>query len=156
MSSTVNAMISSNADLQKRLLKLGQKTLSKGEIFLLAKALSDAIPLPQEVCENIRLHTLSHRGKIDQVIYAFEGYAYIPSDQYDTIYRLIDEMVSWRYAVATGKSICLFTGDPQSVVDDMTGFLRYVNMSDVCTVSDMAGSANYVYTMFKDVVAAVK
>ena len=156
MSTKINAIIGGNANLQERLLKLGQKTLNKGEIFILAKVIADAIPLPKEACDNIRLYNLNHRGFIDNVLYAFEGFVYIPTDEYETIYRLIDEMVSWRYGVATGKAICLFTGEAQNVVDDMTGFLRYVNMSDVCGVADIAGSANYIYTMFKDVVSFVK
>lgn len=150
------SMVTQNYDLQNRLLKLGQRTLNKGEIFILSKVLADAIPLPKEAVDNIRIHNLNYRNFVSNVIYAFEGYAYIPNDAHETIYRLIDEMVSWRYAVATGICGCLFTGEANNFVDDLTGFLRYVNMSDIAHGADIAQSANHTYGLFKDVVALMK
>ena len=148
--------LGNNSELQNRLLKLGQRTLNKGEIFILAKVIADSVPLPTEAQDNIRLYNLNHRAWMSDVIYALEGYAYVPDEGRETIYRLVDEMVSWRYAVASGTSICLFTGESTNFVDDLTGFLRYVNMSDIAHGSDIASNANYIYTMFKDVVKLLK
>lgn len=150
------SIVSQNYDLQNRLLTLGQRTLKKGEIFLLAKAIADAVPLPKETTDNIRIHNLNYRNMMNTVIYAFEGFAYIPHEEVETIYRLVDELVSWRYAVASGTALCLFTGEANNFVDDVTGILRYVNMSDLAHGSDIAANANYMYNMFKDVVAILK
>lgn len=155
MSSKSN-IIAQNYELQNRLLKLGQRALNKGEIFILSKVLADAIPLPTEPTDNIRIHNLKHRNFVCDVLFAFEGYAQLDNDSHQTVYRLIDEMVSWRYAVASGTATSLFSGLTENFVDDVTGFLRYVNMTDIGHGSDIAANANYTYTLFKDVVAILK
>lgn len=150
------SIMSQNYDLQNRLLRLAQRTLNKGEIFLLSKAIADAIPLPNESMDNVRIHNLKYRNMINTIISVFEGYAYIPNEEQETIYRLIDELVNWRYSVASGTATCLFTGEPSNFVDDLTGILRYVNMTDIGHGSDIAANANYMYTLFREVVAVAK
>lgn len=155
-SKNFKSIAAQNYELQNRLLKLAQRNLNKGEIFILAKAIADAMPLPKEHTDNIRIHNLNHREFVNNVIFAFEGYAYVPHDTYETIYRLVDEIVSWRYAVASGTSGCQFTGEANNFVDDLTGFMRYVNMSDIAHGSNIAASAAHTYALFKDVVAILK
>ena len=100
--SSFNSAITQDPGLHTKLLQLNQRLLNKGEVFLLAKAIADTLPLPKEQCDNIRIYTLQHRAKIDNVIYAFEGYACINRESHEDIYRIIDEIVMWRYSVASG------------------------------------------------------
>ena len=142
--------------LQTKLLTFNQRTLNKGEVFLLAKAISDAIPIPKEGDVNVSIHNLNHRNFMLTVIGKLEGYVFVSSEVPETIYRLVNDFVSWRYAVANGICVSNFTGESNNFVDDVTGILRYVNMSDFADGCTIAENAGYTYSIFKELVASVK
>ena len=53
--------------LQRKLVAFGHRRLKRGEIFLLAKAIADKLPIGSGMPENIRTYTLNLRDKIDSV-----------------------------------------------------------------------------------------
>lgn len=142
-------------DVAGKLNMLQQKKLVKAEIFLLAKAVADTIPLAPADTDNIALYTLTHRGFINEVIYALAEYTYIDDENVKTIYRLIDELSLWRYNVAHNPPSIIFTGDTNTVVDDLSCIMRYVDVTYVCAVADIMDKANWVYAMFRDVAKEV-
>lgn len=142
-------------DLAAKLNMLQQKKLGKGEIFLLAKAIADSLPLAPLDTENITLFTLTHRGAINEVIYSLSSFTYIDEENVRTIYRLIDELSLWRFNIAHNPPSILFKGDVNTVVDDTSCLLRYVDTTYLCAVADIVDKANWVYAMFRDVTKEV-
>lgn len=151
-----NTIYQLSDSLKTRLLSLSQRTLTKGEIFLLSKAIADAIPLPEAVDVSVRTHNLNYRSFVMNVWSALGDYVYIPNEYLEIVYRLLDDFVSWRAAVANGTSGCMFSGDPNNFVDDVTGVLKYVNMSDFAEGSVCAANAGHMYGIFKEIISYVK
>lgn len=143
-------------DIAAKLNMLQQRKLTKGEIFLLAKAIADSIPLAPAETDNIALFTLNHRAYINEVIYSLAEFTYIDDENAKTIYRLVDELSLWRYNIAHNPPVIMYKGDTNTVVDDTTGILKYVDVTYLCAVADIVDKANWVYAMFRDVAAEVK
>lgn len=138
-----------------KLLSFSQRKLNKGEIFLLAKCLSDIVPIACSTEENIRTHVLNHRSKIDNILYGLDNYIYIPTEDKEVIYKIIDGLVMWRTSLAYNPAQMVFSSDPNTVIDDVTGILRYVDASDICGLSDIADSANVITSMFREVISSL-
>lgn len=149
-------MYAFSPDLAGKLNMLQQKKLCKGEIFLLAKAIADSIPLAPVDADNISLFTLGHRAYMNEVIYSLAEFTYIDDETTKTIYRLIDEVSLWRYNIAHNPPYMLFKGDTNTVVDDTSCLLRYIDVTYLCAVADIVEKANWVYAMFRDVATEVK
>ena len=143
-------------ELAGKLNMLQQKQLGKGEIFLLAKAIADSLPLAPIDTDNISLYTLTHRLLINEIIYSLSNFTYVNEDTVKTIYRLVDELSLWRYNIAHNPPSILFKGDTNTVVDDISCLLRYVDVTYLCAVQDIVEKANWVYAMFRDVAKEVK
>lgn len=143
-------------ELSSKLNMLQQKKLAKAEVFLLAKAIADSIPLAPADTDNIALYTLSHRAYMNEIIYSMASYTYIDDENVKTVFRLVDELSLWRFNVAHNPPSILFKGDTNTVVDDLTCILRYVDVTYVCSVADIIEKANWVYAMFRDVAKEVK
>ena len=142
--------------VDSKLNTLQQRKLVKGEIFLFAKAIADSLPLANVDVENISLFTLSHRKFVDEVIYSISNYTFIDDESVKTIYRLIDEVSLWRFNIAHNPPVILYRGDTNTVVDDTSCILRYVDTTYLCSVADIVEKANWVYSMFRDVSKEVK
>jgi len=149
-------MYSFSPNLLNQLNLLQQKKLNKGELFLLAKAIADSIPLPPADTENIALFTISHRSFINNVIYSLSDFTYIDEESVKTLYRIIDELTLWRYNIAYNPPYILFRGDPNTVIDDVSCLIRYVDVGDICSVIDVIDKANWMYRMFRDVAKEIK
>lgn len=141
-----------NEALQQKLVSFGQRRLKRGEIFLLAKAIADKLPIGTGMPENIRTYTLNLRDSIDRTVYGLSNYIYIPQEDATRLYALIDSLLLWRMSVAFNPAPMLFSGDPNTVVDEVSSILRYVDVQDVCSVSDVAQSASYIASIFQDYV----
>lgn len=135
--------------LSTKLCALGQRKLVQGEITLLAKAVADILPLSPSETENIALFTLQRRNVVDAIIYTLNDYSYIDDVVRQQVYSLINSFALWRHNVAHAPVNILFTGKHDTVVDDISCLLRYINQSELCAVSDIATNANYIYSMFR-------
>lgn len=144
-----------SADLISKLSSLEQKKLGKGELFLLSKAISDTIPLAPVDTDNIALHTLNFRNLVNEVIYTLNEYTYLDKEQTDVVYKTINDLCLWRFNIAYNPPSIFFKGDPNTVVDDISCILRYVNLTDICAVGDIAEKANWTACVFSEVVKEV-
>ena len=142
-----------NEQTKKKLLMLSQRSISKGEIFLLAKLLADKIPVMGVTPDGLIGYTLNHRSKMDSVVFTLNDYLHISTQATESIYAVVDRVWSWRYAVASGTTFMRFSGETNTVLDDVSCILSYVNMSDVCGVTDMVADANYMHMLFTEVIS---
>lgn len=149
-------MRSFSPEVISKLNLLQQKKLGKGEVFLLSKAIADNLPLAPIETDNIKLFTINYRNYINEVIFSISDYSYIDDETVKTIYRLIDELSLWRYNIAHNPPAIFFKGDNNTVVDDISCLLRYVDVTHICSVSDIADKANWLFNMFKDVAKEIK
>jgi hypothetical protein len=142
-----------NESLQRKLVAFGHRRLKRGEIFLLAKAIADKLPIGTGMPENIRTFTLNHRDAINRSIYGLTDYLYLPTDDVERVYALIDSLLMWRMSVAFAPALMVYSGDANNVVDETTGILRYVDVGDICAVGDIAQNATAVAMIFQEFVA---
>lgn len=149
-------MYTFSQDVASKLNLLQQRKLAKGEIFLLAKAITDSIPLAPVDTDNIALFTLNHRNFINEVVFSLAAYTYLDDEAVKTIYRLIDELSLWRFNIAHNPPVVIYQGDTNTVVDDTTCIMRYVDTTFICSVADIADKANWVYSMFRDIAFEIK
>ena len=123
--------------------------------MLVAKTLSDFVELPPKGTENIRLYTLQHRNSIDTFLYELARYAHLPQETLEQIYRLVDEFLMWRYHTAYMPQAPFFSGDTNTVVDDLSGLLKFVNIAEICPVGDMIDQANHSAGMLRELARCV-
>lgn len=148
-------MFNISQQLKTELLKLNQRKLEKGEIFLLAKAISDEIPLAPQDTDNINLYILTHRSTIDSIIYEFSCYSYLEEETIKTIYKLISELSLWRLNIAHNPPTILFRCGENAVIDDISCLPRYVDLTYMSSVADIVDNANYMYSLFRDFVKEI-
>jgi hypothetical protein len=141
-----------NPQLAADLHRLNNRSLKRGELFLLAKGISDNILLPPAGETNVRLYTLGHRTFIDTVIYEMKVFVYISTDDVQSIYKIIDDSINWRMMVAYSPASFIFSADPTRIFEDMSGMARFFDLSDVVTVGDIALDANYFRKLFAGVI----
>lgn len=142
--------------LKQKLLAFGHRRLKKGEIYLLAHAIANQLSIGKAMPENIRIHSLNQRDKIDRAIYGLTDYIYLNADDIARLYTIIDGVLLWRVTVAFSPAPLVFTGEANNVVDECTGILRYVDVSDICAVSDIAATASYTAAIFQEYVQNVE
>lgn len=116
----------------------------------MAKVISDRLPLGSGFPENIRTYTLNLRNTIDSAIYGLSDYIYLPAETVQRIYELIDNLLLWRMTVAFKPSRLVYTGDPTMVVDETSCILRFVDVSDICSVSEISETAGFIASVFQD------
>lgn len=144
-----------SVNLNSKLSLISQRKPEQGEVFLLAKAIADSLPLAPFNTENITLFTLTQRSFIDEVIYTLNDYTYLDEETRKLVYKLVDELSLWRYNTAYNPPHILFKGDINTVIDDMSNLLRYVDVSYMCSVADIVDRANWTYTTFRELVSEV-
>ena len=149
-------MYTLSSKVKEGLLKFNQKKLEKGEIFLLAKAIADELPLCPVEEENVKYFVLNHKLFIDHVVYALNEYSYLDEVTKETIFKLICDLTLWRYKVAYEPPYILFRGEYDVVLDDISTLPRYVDMTYVCSVADIVDRATYLYSLFRDFVKEIK
>ena len=142
--------------LSNDLMTFQQRKLTKAELFLLAKAIADILPLIPQGCDSIPLHNIGHRGLINDILYKLCEYTHIDQDMFKMVYGMIDELTMWRYKIAYEPPFINFSGETTTVVDDLSCMLRYVDNSSICAVSDVAGKATWYYAKFREAAAEVK
>lgn len=140
-----------NEKTSAELYRFAQRRLKSGELFLLGKVISDHVDLPSRGESNLKIYLLTKRPFIDNVIFGLGEYIYIPEEDRQKVYDVIAQLVMWRSSVAYTPGNIIFNGDPKTVVDDLSGLLRFVDMSDVCGVCDVVLDANHLCKIFTEV-----
>lgn len=143
-------------DLTNKLNALNQRMLEKGEIFLLAKAIADALPLMPPDENNVKLFVLNHKRLIDEVIYCLNTYSYLNDNNIILVEKLVCDLTLWRASIAYNPPIVFYRDDPKHVIDDISNLLRYVDVVYMCAVGDIINNANYMAGLFRDFVTAIK
>lgn len=143
-------------DLSNKLASFNQRKLTKGEVFLLAKALADEIPLMPANEDNVKIYVLNHKRFNEEVIWALNNYTYLDENERDTINKLICDLTMWRSSVAHNPPTILFKDCSTTVIDDISSLPRYVDMTYMCAVGDIINNANYMFSLFKLFVQEVK
>lgn len=143
-----------NSNTRSKLIQLSQRPLKPGEVFLLSKLMADKIPVIEDgqIPQSTLAHTLKYRRYVDNVIFTLNDYAHICPQTCAHIYEMVDSIWNWRYAISTGSAGMLFSGEHDTVVDDVSSLLRYINSSDICALADMARDANYMTALLGEVV----
>lgn len=143
-------------DLSNKLNALNQRALQKGEIFLLAKAIADALPLMPADEDNVRLFILNHKRFVDEVIWSLNMYSYMGDEQVTVLEKLIGDLTLWRASVAYNPPVIFFRDCPNSVIDDISNLPRYIDVTYMCAVGDILNNANYMSDIFRSLTSEVK
>lgn len=143
-------------DLSNKLNALNQRSLQKGEVFLLAKAIADSLPLMPADEDNVRLFVLNHKRFIDEVVWSLNMYSYMGEDQVAVLEKLIGDITLWRASVAYNPPATFFRDCPNSVIDDISNLPRYVDVTYMCAVGDILNNANYMSNLFRSLTSEVK
>lgn len=143
-------------DLSNKLNALNQRPLQKGEVFLLAKAIADSLPLMPPEEDNVRLFIINHKRFIDEVIWSLNMFSFMNDEQTATLEKLIGDLTLWRASVAYNPPATFFRDCPNSVIDDISNLPRYVDVTHMCAVGDIINNANYMANMFRSLVSEVK
>lgn len=140
-----------NQQTHDELYRFAQRRLKQGELFILGKVISDKIMLPPAIEENMKLYNLKHRNYIDSVLFYLSDYIYINAEDRSCVYDTVDEFVSWRATVAYRPSSIVFTGEQKTVIDDLCGITRHIDMTKLCSVLDIVLDANRLMSIFSQV-----
>ncbi len=143
-------------DLTNKLNALNQRMLQKGEVFLLAKAIADALPLMPADEDNVKLFIINHKRMIDEVVWCLNSYSYLSDDAVITLEKLVCDLTLWRASVAYNPPATFFRDCPNSVIDDISNLPRYVDVSHMCAVGDIINNANYLSGLFRCFVSEIK
>ncbi|NTV78227.1 MAG: hypothetical protein HGA25_03555 [Clostridiales bacterium] len=143
-------------ELTNKLNTLNQRMLKKGEVFLLAKAIADSLPLMPADEDNVKLFIITHKRFIDEVTWGLNSYSYIGDEGIAVLEKLICDLTLWRASVAYNPPVTFFRDCPGSVIDDISNLPRYVDITHMCAVGDIINDANYMSDLFRTVVSETK
>lgn len=149
-------MLKLSQDTITKLSSFNQRKLMKGEIFLLAKAIADELPLMPADEDSVKLFALNHKRFINEVISALNQYTYLGDEEQYTVEKLICSLTLWRATIAHRPIAVLFRDSPDTVIDDLSGLLRFVDVTYLCSVGDIINNANYIANLFRTLVQEVK
>ncbi|MDD2819522.1 MAG: hypothetical protein PHN51_12100 [Candidatus Nanopelagicales bacterium] len=139
-------------DLQSRLLSFNHRRLKPYELTLLAKAISERIALPPASEVNLTLYVQKYSAAIESVLYdSLNQYIHFTHEDTAGLKATVVEFVSWRAAVAWQPEAMIFSGNRETVIDEMSQITRYVDAGRLCQIGDNAGNANYILTTFRSV-----
>lgn len=143
-------------DLSNKLNGLNQRMLQKGEIFLLAKAIADALPLMPPDEDNVRLFIINHKRFIDEVVWSLNMYSYLGEENTAVLEKLIGDLTLWRSSIAYAPPSIFFRDCPNTVIDDISGLPRYIDITYMCAVGDIINNANFMSNLFHSLVLEIK
>lgn len=140
-------------EMMQELRLFSHRKLNKGELVLLAYAIANRLPLLTDRTSSIGVEMVKHLPLIERVVYTLQEHAGFEGDGVETIKSLVGRFLMWRTEVATGGMLILFSGEHNTVIDDMSGLLRFVDVSVLCSVGDVAVKANWLTKTFSDLVS---
>lgn len=133
--------------LVTELRRFNQRKLTKGELVLLAYVIASEIPLLPVGEDNARAYVIGQGLLIERIVYRLNEYAHVDTDARRELTEIISKFVLWRSGVAKGTK-ALFTGQAETMVDDLSGLTRVLDVGTLCSISDTAESANWLVRTF--------
>ncbi len=135
-------------DLLQQLYRFNQRKLTKAELVLLARAICDVTPLTPPDETNTRLYLLSKKNFINSLLYTLCNYIYLEEEDFRFVFDTIVEFMTWREEVAYRPGNIIFSGDADTVIDDLSLLPNFVLKSKLCEVAKESLNANYYYRLF--------
>lgn len=145
----MTTFIKAKEELDKKLSSFNQRKLVQGELVLLAKCISDVLPLIPPEVQTPKMFVLGHRNVLDSLFYHLREHAHLTDDQFNSIEELVIRFLIWRTSVAKGNCSLLFTGDTDLVVDELSGLPRLIDPVVMCSLGEIADKANHLLSLFK-------
>lgn len=145
-----------STQLTNSLYGFNQRQLTKGEVFILSKCISDSIPLMPLDETNVKSYLLRYRAIIDEVIYTLCNFTYLDSNKVSALNKTIEQFTTWRAAVAYNPSVVLFKDNHESTSDCVSLLDKYVDSCDISSINDVIGNANHLNYVFTTLVREVK
>ena len=139
--------------LTTELRQFAHRKLCKGELVLLSFAIANRLPLLEDDSESINMKMVKHLRLIERVVYTLQEHAGVDKDCIDTIKTQVGRFLMWRTEVARGNTTILFSGEHNTVIDDLSGLLRFLDSSVLCAVGDVAIKANWLSRVFGETVS---
>lgn len=140
-------------DKQKsELSSLNHRPFNKGELVLLAKVLSDKLPLYPDSDRAYKAHILTHKSKILTMLDNFYSYTCFSENDLDYLFMVILQFTAWRNAVANGGYYMMFSGDHNTLIDDLTGMPKFVDCAVISELNDVLAKANPWAMLMKELV----
>jgi hypothetical protein len=139
-----------------KLDQFNQRPLHKGELFLLAKAIADALPLMSAGEESATLFVITHKYFINNIIHKITMYTYLSDEDIKSIFDIVEGLTLWRSVVAHTPPTPMFKNEKNNVIDDLSYLPRYIDVTYMCAVEDILSKANYTYSLFKEIVIHTK
>lgn len=147
-------MLTGTPEVDKLLTELSSynyKKLEKGEKVLLAKAISDTIPLPKEINDDFSMYMLQYKVAVTMVLDAISHYLYL--DDKEAMFQLVKDFTYWRYMIAFEPPHVVFNSSPDNLVDDLSCLNKYVDIGAICAVADIYNNASHLYRVFRTISA---
>lgn len=142
--------------VMSELQRFNQRKLNNGELMLLAYCIGNALPLIPSDTENPRMHLLGFSALLDAIRYRVNEVSYIDNTDYEFLKDNVARMLMWRTAVSRGKLTICFSGEPNVVIDELSGLTRFFDVGNLCAVGDIHGTGNWLMRVFTDLVAFEK
>lgn len=129
------------------LVKMNQRKMKAGELFILARVISNRIPLPTST-QTLTSEVLANGEFYNQVRYLLNEYTYISDEEMVELRDNIKRFQAWKYSIVNGDDIMLFSGDPETVIDEFSGLTRFFDMGTLCKLDEIAEDATYYYNLY--------
>jgi len=143
-----------NELLNNCISKLNGTVLQKGEIVLLAKAICDNIPLPsKDISEDIDMYMITNKLKIMEILDVISTRIYISNKEF--IYSLVKRLMAWRISVAYSSTLVLFNLGNTAIAEDFTSLSRYLDVTELSSISDIYSNASYMYSIFNSIATCI-
>ncbi len=142
--------------LVSELRKFAHRNLCNGELVLLSYAIANHLPLIEDQTTSINVTMVTHSRLIERIVYTLQEHAGLNNDSITTIKNQVGRFLLWRTEVAKGGMPILFSGEHDTVIDDLSGLLRFIDNSVLCSVGDVAIKANWTLRTFTDLVLMEK
>lgn len=134
-----------------QLIGLNHEPLTRGEILLLAKAASAAIPLAGPEVTHIKQYVMSYKQKIRSAMDFLYNYTYISDEDSSYLDFTIQALYNWRHSIAYGTDSVVFTGNNDMLIDEFTTITRYLSCDQFHSLLDVEAPAMW-YEIFVQVV----
>lgn len=134
------------------LQKLNFRKLTRGELVILANVIARHLPLAPMGTDNFSMYVISCKPKINTALSLLLRFTHLDDESSEFLFSTVKGFCQWRYNVAYNKGSIFFSGDPNMVIDDVTGILRVMDCDTLGELSGIALSANGTMSMFTDIV----
>lgn len=138
--------------LTAELRRFNQRKLAHGELVILAFTVANQLPIFDKGTQNPKLDMVKNHQLMENVVYRLCEFASTDRETLDHLKDLTFRFLMWRSTVAWGDMSVMFSGEHNTVIDDLSGLLRFHETGCLCSVGDVALSANWLKNVFTDLV----